>query len=388
MEKLMRMSSKIRALGLSLIAAVMLASTVLIAEEQYAPVQLSRDIPTVSLGGTVVPFKEVTLAAQLPGRVNFIAGIEGDTFEEKVLLVALDESELHAKSNAAYAQLANAEVSLRNAGVQYTREYYSPQSSQAMGGMAMPNLFDEIFTKPMESFVGSRNRDAERGADLFASQSKIESAKMQIVRAQAELQALDAKMRDAKSVAPFNGVIMKKFVEVGDTVQPGQPLLKFANLDYLQISLDVPSRLTPGLTDGMMLLAELDVSKQRVPVRVAQIYPMADAERHTVRVKFDLPQGVSAPGMYAKVLVPDLNAPSTELPVIPTSAIRYKRSLPGVYVKGKSGNPELRLIRVGQELGQGYTSVLSGVKPGEQVLVNPKASISTGWSSGETIVAQ
>ena len=92
--------------------------------------------------------------------------------------------------------------------------------------------------------------------------------------------------------------------------------------------------------------------------------------------------------MYAKVLVPDLNAPSTELPVIPTSAIRYKRSLPGVYVKGKSGQPELRLIRVGQELGQGYTSVLSGVKPGEQVLINPKASISAGWSAGETIVAQ
>jgi len=387
-KKLMRMSSKIRALGLSLMTGVMLVSTVVTAEEQYAPVQLSRDIPTVSLGGTVVPFKEVTLAAQLPGRINFIAGIAGDAFEEKVLLVALDESELHAKSNAAYAQLANAEVALRNAGVQYTREYYSPQSAQTMGGMGMPNLFDEIFTKPMEGFVGSRNRDAERGADLFASQSKIESAQMQIVQAQAELQALDAKMRDAKSVAPFGGVIMKKFVEVGDTVQPGQPLLKFANLDYLQISIDVPSRLTPGLTDGMMLLAELDVSKQRVPVRVAQIYPMADAERHTVRVKFDLPQGVSAPGMYAKVLVPDLNAPSTELPVIPTSAIRYKRSLPGVYVKGKSGQPELRLIRVGQELGQGYTSVLSGVKPGEQVLVNPKASISAGWSTGDSIVAQ
>jgi len=384
----MRMSSKIGALGLSLLTGVLLVSTALTAEEQYAPVQLSRDIPTVSLGGTVVPFKEVTLAAQLPGRINFIAGIAGDAFEEKVLLVALDESELHAKSNSAYAQLANAEVALRNAGVQYTREYYSPQSAQTMGGMGMPNLFDEIFTKPMEGFVGSRNRDAERGADLFASQSRIESAKMQIVQAQAELQALDAKMRDAKSVAPFDGVIMKKFVEVGDTVQPGQPLLKFANLDYLQISIDVPSRLTPGLTDGMMLLAELDVSKQRVPVRVAQIYPMADAERHTVRVKFDLPQGVSAPGMYAKVLVPDLNAPSTELPVIPTSAIRYKRSLPGVYVKGKSGQPELRLIRVGQELGQGYTSVLSGVKPGEQVLVNPKASISAGWSAGDTIVAQ
>jgi len=359
------------------------------AEEQYAPVQLSRDIPTVSLGGTVVPFKEVTLAAQLPGRVNFIAGIEGDTFEQKVLLVSLDESELQAKSNAAYAQLANAESSLRNAGVQYTREYYSPQSTNAMGGMGMPNLFDEIFTQPMESFMGSsRNRDAERGADLFASQTRIEQAKMQIVTAQSEIQALGAKMRDAKSVAPFEGVIMKKFVEVGDTVQPGQHLLKFANLDYLQISVDVPSRLTPGLTDGMMLLAELDVSKQRVPVRVAQIYPMADAQRHTVKVKFDLPQSVSAPGMYAKVLIPDFNAPSTELPVIPTTAIRYKGSLPGVYVKGKDGGPELRLIRVGEELGQGFTSVLSGVKAGEQVLVNPRTSISAGWASGDSLVQQ
>ena len=181
---------------------------------------------------------------------------------------------------------------------------------------------------------------------------------------------------------------MKKHIEVGDTIQPGQPLLTFANLDYLQISIDVPSRLTPGLTDGMMLLAELDISKQRVPVRVAQIYPMADAKRHTVKVKFDLPQGVSAPGMYAKVLVPDFNAPSTELPVIPTSAIRYKGSLPGVYVKGKDGRPELRLIRVGEELGQGFSSVLSGVKPGEQVLADPRNGISAGWSSGETIVSQ
>lgn len=384
----MRMTRKIITLmsGLMALTASMIGAV--FAEEQYAPVQLSRDIPTVSLGGTVIPFKEVTLAAQQPGRVNFLAGIEGDSFEERVLLVSLDESELQAKSNAAYAMLANAEASLRNAGVQYTREYYSPSTSTAMGGMALPNLFDEMFSKPMEDFIGSRNRDAERGADLFASQTRIEQARNQIVQAQAEIQALAAKMRDAKSVAPFDGVIMKKYVEVGDTVQPGQPLIDFANLDYLQISIDVPSRLTPGLTDGMMLLAELDVSKQRVPVRVAQIYPMADAERHTVKVKFDLPQGVSAPGMYAKVLIPDFNAPSTELPVIPTTAIRYKGSLPGVYVKGKDGKPELRLIRVGEELGQGFTSVLSGVKPGEQVLANPRASVSAGWSSGESIVSQ
>ena len=42
-------------------------------------VKESTETPTVVISGNVVPFKEVTLAAQLPGRVKFIAGIEGDS---------------------------------------------------------------------------------------------------------------------------------------------------------------------------------------------------------------------------------------------------------------------------------------------------------------------
>ena len=87
-----------------------------------------------------------------------------------------------------------------------------------------------------------------------------------------------------------------------------------------------------------------------VPVRLAQSYPMADAQRHTVKMKFDLPQGVSAPGMYVKVLVPDLTSPGHEAPIIPTSAIRYNGSLPAVYVIGEDGRNELRLIRVGEHV--------------------------------------
>ena len=43
-------------------------------------VRQAEGAPTLSIGGTVVPYKEVTLAAQLPGRVTYLAGIEGDKF--------------------------------------------------------------------------------------------------------------------------------------------------------------------------------------------------------------------------------------------------------------------------------------------------------------------
>lgn len=345
-------------------------------------VQQAQGAPTVSLGGTVVPYKEVTLAAQLPGRITYLAGREGDRFDADKLLVAIGDEELLAKRRALLSQMASADAQLRNAGVQYTRELYSPQSRDVPGGMGLPNLFDQMFTRPAESFIGERNRGAERSADVFASGMQIQEAQNAMMGLQAELQALDSKIRDARGIAPFKGVIVKKFVEVGDTVQPGQPLLHFADVEYLQVEVDMPARLRAGLREGEMFQAEIDPSNLRVPVRVAQIFPMADPQRHTVKIKFDLPQGVSEPGMYAKVLVSDFNAPARSSPVIPSSAVRYNGSLPGVYVIAESGKPQLRLIRVGEALEGGFVSVLSGLRVGERVLANPDSSVTAGWAKG------
>jgi len=344
-------------------------------------VKQAEGAPTVSVGGTVIPYKEVTLAAQLPGRVKYLAGIEGDTFKKDDLLVSLDDRELLANRKALLAQMASADAQLRNAGMQYSREIFAPRSRTPPGGMAIPNLFDQMFTRPMEDFVGERSRGAEMSADLYSSGTQIETARSALMRLQAELQALDSKLRDARSIAPFDGVIVKKFIEVGDTVQPGQPLLSYADVEYLQVEVDVPARLRPGLREGMMIHAELDVNRQRVPVRVAQIFPMADPQRHTVKIKFDLPQGVAEPGMYAKVLVPDFNAPARSNPVIPMSAIRYNGSLPGVYVLNEMGNAELRLIRVGEQVPGGLITVLSGLRPGERILADPPPGIAAGWST-------
>ncbi len=345
-------------------------------------VQASDRQPTVSIGGTVVPYKQVTLAAQIPGRVKYIAGIEGDAFKEGTLLVAIDDSELLAKRAAAYAQLASAEAELRNAGVQYSRELWSPKSKAAPGGMAIPNLFDQMFTRPAEEFMGERDQGAERSADLFASTTRIEQARSAIMRIRSEIQAIDAKLRDAKSLAPFDGVIMDKMVEVGDTVQPGVPMLRFADITWLQVEVDVPARLVTGLQEMMVLkkAATFDDYAEPVDVRVAQIYPMADARRHTIKVKFDIPQGISQPGMYAKINIPDTShaAATGSLPVIPASAIRYRGSLPVVYVQNEEGKVELRLIREGRRLDNGMVTVLSGLAPGDRIYVNPRPGMISG----------
>jgi multidrug efflux pump subunit AcrA (membrane-fusion protein) len=374
-----------RGLGAAILVALIAMSAVALAAPpppggEYV-VRQAQGAPTVSVGGTVIPYKEVTLAAQLPGRVKYLAGIEGDSFKKGDLLVALDDRELLANRNALLAQMATADAQVRNAGVQYNRELYAPRSRTPPGGMAIPNLFDQMFTRPMESVMGERSQGAEQWGDIYSSGVQIEQARNSFVRLQAELQALDSKLRDARSIAPFDGVIVKKFIEVGDTLQPGQPMLNYADVEYLQVEVDVPARLRPGLREGMMINAQLDVSHRRVPVRVAQVFPMADPQRHTVKVKLDLPQGVAEPGMYAKVLVPDFNAPARANPVIPASAIRYNGSLPGVYVLDDQGNVELRLVRVGEPVPGGMISVLSGLRQGERILADPPPGVAAGWSS-------
>ena len=331
---------------------------------------------TVSLGGTVVPFKDVTFSAQIPGRVETIAGEEGDHFDSGTELITINIDDLQAQRRSAWANLANAEAALRNAGVQYNREIISPyggEQNDAMGGMGS---MMKSFTNPMQGMMGSGSTPGlDRYAQRYQYGTNVEQARGQIVSARSAIDTIDAKIRDAKSVAPFDGVISRKLVEVGDPVQPGQPLLEYADMSQLQIKLEVPARLMPGVKKGMVFPARLDVGDVEIQVRVAQVFPIADPDRHTVTVKMDLPPGApGGAGMYAEVIINDVNSKVKDLPVVPREALVWRGSLPGVYVMNESNKRELRLIRIGDDVGTDGVAVLSGLRAGERVVVKGEGS--------------
>jgi multidrug efflux pump subunit AcrA (membrane-fusion protein) len=325
----------------------------------------------VSLGGTVVPYKEVTFSAQISGRIKSTAGREGDHFEENAELIAINDDDLLAQRRSAWANLANAEAALRNAGVQYSREIISPYGGEANDSMGGMGSMMKNFTNPFQGVMGGGSSPGyDRYAQRYQSGTQVEQARSQIVAARSQIEAIDTKIRDAKSVAPFDGVITRKLVEVGDPVQPGQPMLNFADTSRLQIQLEVPARLMPGVKKGMVFPARLDVGDVDIQVQVAQVFPIADPDRHTVTVKLDLPQGApGGAGMYAEVMINDINAKVRELPVVPRNALVWRGSLPGVFVINENNQRELRLVRTGDEVGTDGVAILSGLSAGERVIV-------------------
>lgn len=343
------------------------------------------------LGSTVIPYKEVTLSAQIPGVVKYVAGPVGTNLAQGSVVFQVDESELMAKRNAIAAQITIAQAGLQNAQSQYYRELTSPRSKDigAMPGFGMPAMFDRLAVRPFaDSFMGNYDSDTVRQGDLTSAMSTVSQAQGQLQQAMSQLQEIDSALRDASATAPFEGIIMEKMVEVGDTVQPGQPLIKFGYIKYKRLQADVPSGLVGNLKVDMLLPARIDGSTN-TSVRVSEIYPVADPSRHTVTVKFDIPMEIAtAPGMYAEISVPEGKKGGSQVTVIPKSALMKGSSLPGVLVVKDDNTSELRMVRLGSEQNGGSKiEVVSGLKAGEKIINDPPAGASSGWMPAETKAA-
>lgn len=334
------------------------------------------------LGSTVIPYKEVTLSAQIPGVVKYVAGAVGTNLAEGGVVFKIDESQLLAKRNAVIAQISIAQAGVQNAQSQYYRELTSPRSKDigAMPGFGLPAMFDMTMVRPFaDSMMGNYSSDMGRYTDLMSSATGVSQAQSNVQQAMSQLQEIDAALRDAKSVAPFEGIVLEKMVEVGDTVQPGQPLIKYGFIKYKRLQADVPSGLVSNLSEGMVVPVKIDGSASTM-AKVSQIYPVADPSRHTVTVKFDLPvDAVAAPGMYAEVYLPEIKKGASKVVVIPKTALLSGRSLPSVLVVKNDNTSELRLVRLGSDQGDGKVEVVSGLSADERVIDKPPAAASSGW---------
>ncbi len=356
----------------------------------FVTVQSSASNSRTVLGSTVTPYKTVTLTAQFPGRIMSIAGEVGAKFPTGSLLVKINDDALKAKKGMVDAQLQSAQAALKNSQLQYNREMISPRSKNvgAMPGMGMPSMMDIYITRPFADAMGTTNTDYNRYTDLMNSATSVTQARTQVMQAMSQLNEISANLKNANSIAPFEGMILKKMVEVGDTVQPGQPLLEFGFVKYLRAKADVPEVLVGSLKKGMIIPVKIGGRKSQA--RVAQIYPVADAARHTVVVKFDLKTGINAsPGMYAELFLPDAGGLGKSIITIPKTALIKGRSLPSVLVLDKAKNiTKLRLLRLGIDQGNNTVQVITGVKVGEKVVDNPPPGALSGWMPQTSVANQ
>jgi RND family efflux transporter MFP subunit len=204
-----------------------------------------------------------------------------------------------------------------------------------------------------------------------ASQQEYDRAQAAMRASAAELELRSQMLLDSRIRAPFDGTILGRHVNAGETVAPGKPVLTLAKLDEVEVEVGVPDRLVSRLTAGMegvaLLVPALGDKEFRGRIQEVGVAAREGTRLFRVLIRVDNRDGQLRPGMAASVFLDDGTRVARGLQV-PLSALvaRGEREL-AVFVV-TNGVAKERRIETG-DLVQSRVVVTRGLSEGEAVVV-------------------
>ena len=300
-----------------------------------AQVPLSFRIP-----GYVVSLKQVRGE---DGRMRDIA--EGDRIGKGAVLVQIRASEYQDKVRQASSQTAAAEAIAQKAKLDFER------ASRLYGSQSI--------TKP----------------DFDAARAQYDSTQSEVHAAQAATSEAQVALRDTAVIAPFDGDIVKKTVELGSFAGPGMPVFAMAKTDVVKIVVGVPDTALRSVKLGRPVDVAVDAFPTRTfQARISRMASAADATTRNFEVEVAIPNHdhLLKVGMIASLQLPAAEGETHDATLqLPLSAVvQANDGKYGVFIVSASNGGEvarLRPIEIGRVTGTDI-GVLNGLAAGDEVI--------------------
>ncbi|WP_088348803.1 MULTISPECIES: efflux RND transporter periplasmic adaptor subunit [Rhodomicrobium] len=303
---------------------------------------------SLTLAGTIEPQFKTDLSFRVLGRIIARPVDVADLVKKGQVLAAIDPTALELAVRAAVADLSNAQAQLVNA--------FGTEDRQR---------------QLLETNVTSK-------ATYEAAQQALAAAQSNVVRAQANLTKAREQLGYAQLASDFDGVVTATPAEIGQVVSPGQPVVTVARPEVREAVIDVPDALVGPIKIGMPFEVAFQLDPAiRVPGKVREIAPQADAITRTRRVKITLqnPPAVFRIGTTVTASATTDAAPTLRLP---QSAILDKDGKSFVWiVDPKTHAVSPREVRLGA-VTPPLVTILSGVEPGDRVVTAGVHSLTDG----------
>jgi RND family efflux transporter MFP subunit len=289
------------------------------------------------LDGTVEAVNQATVSAQTAGRIVAINVDVNDVVTAGTVIVRIRSTEQVA--GLTQSQAALKEATAREAEAQARYERISDMYQRKVVAKA---TFDQA----------SAERDAAV-ARLIAARAGLEAAREGVAYTEVR--------------APYSGVVTQKLVQVGELVNAGTPLMAGASLDALRVVAEVPQSLIEQVRTVRKAVIYAD--GRRIESTSLTLFPSAEPQTNTFRVRIELPKGVQglAPGMFVKV---GLVTGEADLLLVPRGAVVERSEMRAVYVVAPDGRVNLRQVRLGRSRGTDI-EILAGLAAGEAVALDP-----------------
>lgn len=295
--------------------------------------------------------------------------------------------------------LQGVNLSLEVAGTVKALQFESGQKVKAgQPLLQLDSAVESALLGTAQADLGLSQLDFGRGSQLVGSQaiSRGEFDRLSAVlqKNKATVNQLKAALEKKRLLAPFDGTIGIRQVDVGDYLASGTVIATLQDLSSLYVDFFVPEQAVPKIALGQPVSVAVSAYPgETFDARISAINPKVEDSTRNVQVRATLanPDGKLLPGMFAnlQVLLPD---PQPRV-VVPESAITYtlygnslyvvseKKTADGQPEKDSQGQPvlvaERRFVETG-ERRNGLVLINKGVSSGEQVVSGGQIKLDHG----------
>ena len=287
-------------------------------------------VATEDVVGTVRARLRAVIEAKVSGKIDQLLVVPGQKVKQGELLASIEAREIQARLDQALAVRTQAE--------------------------------------------GDLKRYASLLEQKILAQSEFDAAQSKFRVADAAVKEAETLLGYTKVTAPFEGVITRKYADVGDLAAPGKPLLEMEDSRTLRLEADVPEAVVGKLSLGDRLPVRISAIESELEGVVSEISPAADPNSRTFLVKLDLPDtpGIRA-GQFGRVAMP---VGETTALRVPAGAVVLRGQMELVFVVN-DGKAQLRLVKTGKHIGSDV-ELVSGVDAGEKIVVEGAAGLMDG----------
>jgi membrane fusion protein (multidrug efflux system) len=303
------------------------------------------------VSGALEPKVRVTIGAPMAEQLVEMYVNEGDRVRRGQPLAKFKDQVLQAAAAYASADVATQRMNVRVA---------EAESARAVALFA-------------EGAIAQRDRDNALVA--------LETARSRLSLAASQAANAEDRLKSATLTAPAAGVVSKRYVQAGDRVDNGKPVLELVDTRVLQLAASVPTEWLSELRIGRsvrLTVAQLDSSE--VSGRISRINPTADPATRQILIYVDVPnpRETLVGGLFVSGRV--LTREVADAVAVPRTAVRYEGEArtPYAYVVDH-GMLARRQLGVGiADDAQALVEVTSGVAAGDTVIVGPIEGLSDG----------
>ena len=332
----------------------------------------------IAVSGSLAAQEQATISVKVPGRIKTLAADIGSVLQQGDLIAQVEprDYELRVQQAAAALAQARALVGLPLDGADdlfdptqtsAVRQTLAQLEEAAKNHERIQSLFkDRVSARSELDTAESTHKVAVNRHAAALEETRTRQAALTQRRAEHEI--AKQQLADCTVRAPFSGIAQARMVSPGEFLAAGAPVLKLVQSNPLRLRLEVPEREAGAIRAGQKVRLFIEGDTNTYAGVLSRISPAIDEHSRVLVVEADVPaHDVLRPGLFvrARILVreddPGLAVPLNSLVVFAgiekVVAVRDGKAWEKPIVTGRRG-PD-------------WFEIVSGLRPGERVVLDP-----------------